>query len=170
MLDHVLGAPSAEVLLVGDREVDERAPRCEAGPSEVAERDRHRRSQVEHVDRAASPHVAVDDLARKRVALPTIRVDRHDIGMAHQQQRRRVRVAALDARDEVLAAGLRGKALELETGVAEVLREHVRAAALEARLGRSVVDARVADQVREKVARLFGERSVVGDHEASDTR
>ena len=39
-------------------------------------------------------------------------------------------------------------ALEVETGVAEVLREHVGAAALEPRLRRAVVDARVADQVR----------------------
>ena len=104
---------------------------------------------------APRPHTSPSTISpRERIALPAIGVDRHDIGVAHQQERRRVRVAALDARDEVLAAGLRGVALEVETGVAEVLREHVGAAALEARLGRAVVDARVADQVREQVARF----------------
>ena len=71
---------------------------------EVAERDRHRGREVEHVDRAAAPDLVVDDLARERIAAPAVGVDGHDVGVAHQQQRGRVRVAALDARDEVLAA------------------------------------------------------------------
>ena len=104
VLEQVLGAPRAEVLLVGDREVDERAARREARAGEVAERDRHRRGEVEHVDRAAAPDLAVDDLAAERIAPPAVGVHRHDVGVAHQQQRRRGRIAALDARDEVLAA------------------------------------------------------------------
>jgi hypothetical protein len=103
-------------------------------------------------------------------SLPAVGVDRNDVGVAHQHQGERVRITAFDARDEVLASGLRGVALEFEAGVAEVLREHVGAPALEPRLGSAVVDARVADQVREEVARLLGQGRVVGDHEASATR
>ena len=44
----------------------------------------------------------------------------HDVGVAHEQQRRRGRVAALDPRDEVLPPGLRLVALEVEAAAAEV--------------------------------------------------
>ena len=80
-----------------------------------AERDGHRRGEVEHVDRAAAPHLAVDELAAERIAPPAVGVRGHDVGVAHQQQRRRGRIAALDARDEVLAPGPRLVALEVET-------------------------------------------------------
>ena len=42
----------------------------------------HRRGLVEHVDRAAAPHLAVDDLAAERVAGPLVGVDRDDVGVA----------------------------------------------------------------------------------------
>ena len=142
-------------------------PRRESRAREIAERDGHRGGEVEHVDRAPAPHLVVDDLAAERIALPTVGVHGHHIGVAHQQQRGCVRIAALDARDEVLASGLRGVALEIQTGVAEVLREHVGAAALVTRLRRAVVDARVANQMREQIARLLGDRRVVEDHDAS---
>ena len=44
-------------LLVGDGEEEQVAARPDAAVDEVAERDRHRRRQVEHVDRAAAPHL-----------------------------------------------------------------------------------------------------------------
>ena len=37
---------------------------------EALHRDSHRRGHIEHVDRAAAPHHAVDELAGERIALP----------------------------------------------------------------------------------------------------
>ena len=78
-----------------------------------------------------------------------------------------VGIAAFDPGDEILAAGLRDVALEVEAGVAEVLREHVGAAGLEARLGRAVVDARVADELHEQIARLVRDLGVGRRHTGS---
>ena len=90
-------------------------------------------------------------------------VHRHDVGVAHQQQRRRVR----DRCPRCARRGSRGPgcgvvALEVEAGVAEVLREHVGAARLEPRLGRAVVHALVADEVREEVGDSRRDDGVVG--------
>ena len=98
VVDHVLGAPVPAGLLVGDAEVDQRALRPEALVGELAEGDGHRRRDAEHVDGAAAPHLAVDQLAAERVAGPAVGVHRHDVGVAHQAQRRGVGIAALDAR------------------------------------------------------------------------
>ena len=65
VVEQPVGAPGAERLLVGDREVDQRALRAEPAVGEAAERDRLRRGEVEHVDRAAAPHEAVDDLGAR---------------------------------------------------------------------------------------------------------
>ena len=55
VIDHVLGAPLPAGLLVGDAEVDQRPSRPEALVGESPERHRHRRRDVEHVDRAPTP-------------------------------------------------------------------------------------------------------------------
>ena len=59
----LVGDPARTVraagLLVGDGEVDEVALRPEAAPHERPEHDRHRRREVEHVDRAAAPHLVL---------------------------------------------------------------------------------------------------------------
>ena len=89
VLGHPLGAPHAAGLLVGDAEVDQVALRAGTLRGQVPERDRHRRREVEHVDRAATPHLAVDQLAPERIVAPALGADRHDIGVAHQAQRRR---------------------------------------------------------------------------------
>ena len=148
----MIGAPRAEALLVGDREVDERALGLEPRTREALERDRHRRGEVEHVDRAAAPDLTVDQLAAERIALPPVGIHRHDVGVTHQQQRRRRRIAALDARDEALAPGKRLVPLEVEPGVAEVLREQVDTARLVTRLRRAVVHTRVANQMLQQIA------------------
>ena len=81
---------------------------------EAPERDGHRRGEVEHVDRAAAPHLAVDDLAAERVALPAVGVHRHDVGVAHQQQRRRVGSVPSMRATRLSRPGLRLVALEVE--------------------------------------------------------
>ena len=98
--------------------------------------------------------------------LPAVGVRGHDVGVTHEQQRRRGRIAAFDARDEVLAAGLRDVALEIEPGVAEVLREQIDAARLESRLRRAVVDALVADELREQIDRFVRDLGVGRGHAA----
>ena len=131
---------------------------------EAPERDRHRRGEVEHVDRAAAPHEAVDDLGAERVARPAVGVHGHDVGVAHEQQARRVRVGALDPRDQARAPGLRLVALDVEAGAAEVLREQVDAADLVARRERAVVHALrcgsgpagVSCRLRRRVVRASG--------------
>src|SRR4029453_15960098 len=53
-----VGAPHSLRLLVGDREVEQRAARPEAAVGKTAERDGLRRGEVQHVDRPATPHEA----------------------------------------------------------------------------------------------------------------
>ena len=168
VVEQVLGAPRAEVLLVGDGEIHEGATRPEARAGERAERDGHRRGQVQHVDGTATPHVTVDHLTTERIASPPVGVRGHDVGMAHEKQRGRGRVATLDARHQVLASGPRDVTLEVETGVAEILREQVDAARLMTRFGRTVVDALVANELREQIDRLVRELGVGGGHAGPD--
>ena len=97
VLHEVLGAVRAARLLVGDTGVDERALRAEAGRGQLLHGHGHRARQVEHVDRAAAPQPAVDDLARERIVLPALLVHGHHVGVAEQAQARRARIAALDA-------------------------------------------------------------------------
>ena len=71
---------------------------------EVAEGDRHRRGQVQHVDRAAAPHLGQrgpvpprrggDQLAAERITAPAGGVGGHDVGVAHEAQAGRRRVGA----------------------------------------------------------------------------
>ena len=84
--------------------------------------------------------------------------------MAHEQQRGSGRITPLDARHQVVASGLRDVTLELETRITEVLREQVDAARLVARLGRSVIDALIANELREQIDRLVRELRVGRGH------
>ena len=59
MLDQVAGAQKATRLLVGDRQIDERAARAPAALGEPIRGHGHRGRQVQHVDGAAAPHDAV---------------------------------------------------------------------------------------------------------------
>ena len=131
----------------------------------MAEGDRHRRREVEHVDRAAAPHLAVDQLAAERVVAPAVRADGHDVGVAHQAQRRRRRVGALDPRHHRRPPGARLVAGDVESGPLEERLQHVGVARLEARVGAAVVDAFVADQRLQQLGRLAGQR--VGGHRAT---
>jgi hypothetical protein len=74
----------------------------------MPERDCHGSGEVQHVDRAAPPHLAVDELARERITRPALHVDRNDVRMTHQAEPRRGRVGALDARDDRLTGRIVG--------------------------------------------------------------
>ena len=161
VVHEVPGAERPERLLVGHRQVHERALGAEPAAGEVLRGHGHRRREVEHVDGAAAPHLAVDELAAERVVAPSIRVRGHDVRVTHQQQRRRVGIGALDARDEAGATGRRLVALEGEARTFEVRREQVRAAHLLPRLPRAVVHARVADEVLQEVGDLLVVASAV---------
>ena len=121
----VLGAEGAEGLLVGHRQVHERAPGTEATAREALGGHRHRRGEVEHVDGAAAPHLAVDQLATERIVLPSRRVGGHDVGVTHQEQRRRVGIGALDARHEARSTRRGFVALDVEAAAFEVRMQHV---------------------------------------------
>ena len=121
--------------------------------------DGHRRGEVEHVDGAASPHLAVDQLAAEGIVAPAVGVHRHDVGVPHQEQRGRGRVAALDARDEARASGRGFEALAVEPVAFEVGLQQIRAAHLVTRRFGAVVHARVADEVLQQIGHLVGHAS-----------
>ena len=154
VLDEVLRTPGPERLLVGDCEVDEGALRREAGARQPAEGNRLGRREVQHVDRPAPPHEAVDEVAGIGLSAPPLLVDGDDVGVTHEQQARRVGIGALDARDEARASGLRLEPLHVEPGAPEVTLEDVGGVGLVARLDGAVVHALRLDQLLEQVDRL----------------
>ena len=92
------------------------------------------------------------------IARPAALVDRHDVGVAHQAQARRRRVAALDAGDQrgaarasARSARRRARSRRGTTRAASALRD------LEARLGSAVVDAAIADHLLQQLDGLAGE-------------
>ena len=116
----------------------------EARLREVAERDRLRGGDVEHVDGAA-PHTNPSTMSPENGSRlhPSAFTGTTSVW---PMSRRLVRVgiAALDAGDEARPPGPRLVALDVEPGAPEILLEQIDAADLGARLDASVVDARVA--------------------------
>ena len=167
VVEQPVGAPPAQGLLVGDREVDQGAAGPEPAVGETAEGDRLRCGEVEHVDRTASPHEAVDDVGAERVAAPAVGVHRHDVGVAHEHERRRVGVGALELHHQALAPRLRLVDLVIPRA-GEVAGEQVDAAGLLPGRHRAVVDAPVADQLPQEVGDLG--RGIVGSAHADHAR
>ena len=159
LLAHPLGAPVAAGLLVGDAEVDEGALRLPTAARQLPKGHCHRRGDVQHVDGATAPHLAVDQLAAERVATPAGRVHRHHVGVPHQAQRGCRGVAALDARHHRPAPGQRLELFDTDTGTLEVAAEQFGVACLVARLGRAVVHALVADECLQQLDGGSGEVS-----------
>jgi len=88
---------------------------------EVLESDGHRGGDVEHVDSPAAPNLAVDQLSAERVLVPASRVDRYNVGMAHQAQARSRRVAPIDTSNERFAAWCAFEAFELDARPLQVV-------------------------------------------------
>ena len=160
-LDHMPRAEGAARLLVGAGEVDEGPPRPPpARPAgERLERDRLGGGEVQHVDRAAAPDLAVDQLAAERVARPGLGIDGHDVGVAHQAEGRGLRVGALDAGHQAGAARrvLRRVHLEVQSAALEVAAQGVAVAHLLARQDGAVVHAPVADHLLQELDGLAGQ-------------
>ena len=162
MVEHPLRSPHAAGLLVGDTEVDEVALRLEATAGEVSEGDRHRGGQVQHVNRSATPHLfdtvgVANEFTAEGVTAPAVGADRHDVGVAHEAERRCIRVAAFNASDDRLAAVDSGVALGREACAFEEVLEGVGVAGLVTRFRSAVVDAGVADHRLEQFDGFPGE-------------
>ena len=137
-------------------EEHEVASRLEALLREVLEGNRHRRCGVEHVDRAAPPDHAVDELAAEGIPLPSVRIHRHHVDVAHQAQTGRARVAAFDPCDQAGATGKRLEALEVEAIAFQVGREQIGVLDLLAGLLGALIDASITDEVLEQLGDFAG--------------
>ena len=146
VVDHPLCAVLAARFLVGDGEVHERPARLPPAPGQVPEGDGHRRGDVEHVDRAAAPHLAVDQLAAERVAGPPVGIGGDDVRVAHQAERRGRGIAALDAGHDRPTAGTGVEPLDPVPRAGQLVGQQIGAADLLPGIRRTVVDAPVADQ------------------------
>ena len=167
VFDQMLGPVVATRLLVGHRQVDERAVGPKAGFCEVLEGHRHRRRQVQHVNRAAAPYLAVDHFAPEWVSLPAFWRDGHHVGVAHEHEGGGIGPAPFDAGHQRLPTRRRLKDLDIHAppgGVGgQVLAQHVNAAVLVARLGPAVIDAGVADEMGQEIGDLAGQGCAVGE-------
>ncbi len=88
----------------------------------------------------------------------------HDVGVAHEAERRRGGIGALDAGDEARAAGrpVRLVHVDVEAAAVQVGAQHVAGAHLLAGADAAVVHAPIADQLLQQLDRLRGERVVHG--------
>ena len=109
LVDEVLGAVGAERLLVGDGGVDEgaaragtRRRRAVASPTAI-DAVRLSMSTAPRPHTSSTPSSVVTSSPPNGSCCHRVLVGRHDVGVTEQQQRRRGRVGALDARDEVAA-------------------------------------------------------------------
>ena len=160
-LAHVPGAVHPARLLVG---ADESAARPPAFPGQGLERHRLRSGEVEHVEGAAPPHLAVHELASEGIARPVLGGHRHHVGVPHEAEGGRSGIRALDARDQALAPGsaLGLVDLDVEPALAEVGSDEIAVAHLLAGFHGAVVHARVADHLLQELHRLVGEGVVHG--------
>ncbi len=84
MLAQPLGSMDPDCLLVGHRHVGEVAGGAEPIFGQVAETGGHAGGEVQHVDGAPAPDLAVDQLAAEGVVPPILPVGRDHIGVAQQ--------------------------------------------------------------------------------------
>ena len=152
-----LGAVAPESLLVGHADEQQVPLGTEPLDRQVADGDGHGRRQVEHVDRAAPPHLPVDELAPEGVVRPVLGVGRHHVGVAEQGQRGSVAAPPLDAGHHGGAPRERLVLLEVEAGPLEDRPQGVGVAPLVPGLRRAVVHAGVPDHLLEEFGRLAGQ-------------
>ena len=150
---HEAVAVAAADLLVRDDDEDEVARRLESFARERRERDRRRRGLVLHVERAPPPHLAVDEVAGPRVAIPLGR-DRRAPCRCGERNTSDGPVAALEPRDEVGAVRLARVQLAVDPAPREVVLEDRRRADLVPRR----VDGVDAEELLQERGDLVAER------------
>ena len=172
-VDQLLGPQVTARLLVGDRPEHEVPPRSESVVGQVPHGQRHRRGLVEHVDGTAAPHLVVDDLAAEGVVFPAHVVGRHDIGMAHQAQRRRRAVTTRDPGDEMTATWHELVPGGVDPRALHDRPENLRVGRLVPRRRKARTDTAVADQglkyFRDLVAARLGTHIVASFRECPQT-
>ena len=99
LLDEEARAELAAVLLVGEDDQHEVARELHALALRAQERAHEHRDAALHVERAAPPDVAVDELAGERRVRPGLSRRRDDVDVSLEEER--LRVAARESRDEV---------------------------------------------------------------------
>ena len=155
----VLGEPDRSNtsfgLLVCDSEEDQVTSGGEAGVGEMAYRNGHRGGEVQHVDRPTTPNLAVDDLSAEGIVAPSVRGDRHDIGVAHEAQAGRRRIGALDPCDHRPAAGRGSVGFEGQPWAFEGPDQRIGVARLMPRIRGPIVDASVPNHRLKKLDRTL---------------
>lgn len=167
MLAQKVGAVGAESLLVGHGGEDQGTLRAKPAPGEAPERDGHRGGDVQHVDSAPAPNLALDELTAERVTAPIGSVHGHNVGVTEVTKRRRARIAPLDARHERDAARQRLIALEVAAGALEEGTEHGGICRLVTRVVGALVDTGVADQLLQQLDNFWVAYLGVVGHVAS---
>ncbi len=139
-------------LLVGHHDQHQVAGRDEALPFQRRERDGRRRDLALHVERSPPPHLAVDEVARPRVAVPLGGIGEHGVRVGEEREGRTV--AARDPRDEVRAMRLQSIELALDSILREVVAQQLR--------GDRLVPRRVhrvePEKPLQELCRLFAQR------------
>ena len=124
LLDEVLRAEVAAVLLVAQHREDQVAARLQLAARSAQERVDEHRDAALHVERAAAPDDAVDELGAERRVRPLLPCGLDDVDVAVEQERRRVAGAGRRA-TRFGRASSRAKIRDSTPGVVEQLL-HVR--------------------------------------------
>ena len=140
----------ADLLVGGERE-QQVAGRPYALPGERGEGHGRRRDVALHVERPTTPDLAVDEVARPRVAFPLVWVGEDSVRVRHQEQARPV--ATGQARDEVGAIRRPREELARNAVPGEVVAEQLRGPRLVA--GR--VDRVEPDELLQELGDLLAE-------------
>ena len=145
----------AGCLFVGRADHDEGAGGPTGRSRQAADGDGHGRGEVEHVDRATTPDLTVDQVAPEGIAGPASGGGDH-VEVTHQRQGRSRRVSPLEPHDDRPPpwGGLEG--LQFDARAGQVLDQHIGVAHLVAGADVSVVHAGVADQLLQEVGDLVG--------------
>ncbi len=151
-----------ERLLVGHGQVDQRAAWSEALGRQLPGGHGHRGGEVQHVDGAPTPYLAVHQLTAEGVPPPPVGVGGHDVGVAHKQEGGCRGVGSLDPPDQGGAPRLGLVGLDIEASSAQVRAQDIHAANLLPRRGGAVVYTGISDQLLKEIRDLGGH---VGSHD-----
>ena len=111
-------------LLIGGQGEDHVSRGLDALTPERGEGNRARSHLAFHVERAAAPDLAVDEIARPGIARPLLGIGTHRVGVGEKGQRRTV--AALQSSDEVEPIGRAADELAGNVARREIVAQQLR--------------------------------------------